>query len=220
MSAHRHHLVRILLAIALTLPMIGCGGILPKKEPLRIIAPQVHVAPDPEWTQVAWQLTVARPSANDMLDSRRMAVSPVPGQIQVYKGVSWSDSMPDIVQMAVVEAFEDSGKILAVGRQSSGLRTDYTLQMEMRDYQAVYHDPASPPEVTLTINAKLIDAISGRAVASRNFHQAVAASATSPTAVAQAFDNALSALVHDMVGWTLYSGQQATMKTDATATKH
>ncbi len=209
MSAHSRTVLRTFVAIALTLPLIGCGGILPKKEPNRIIAPQVHVAPDPAWPQVAWQLTIARPTTNDMLDSRRMAVVPAPGQIQVYKGVAWDDTVPDIVQTAIVEAFEDSGKILAVGRQTGGLHADYTLQLDLRDYQAVYHDAGSPPDVTLTINAKLVDSTSTRAVASQTFREVVPASATSAPAVARAFDSALTSMVHDMVGWTLASGQQA-----------
>jgi cholesterol transport system auxiliary component len=208
-----------LALLALTIPLAGCGGILPKSEPLQIIAPQVHVAPDPSWPQVAWHLTVARPTANDMLDSRRMAVSPAPGQIQVYKGVAWGDTVPDIVQTAVVEAFEDSGKILAVGHQTGGLRVDYTLQLDMRDYQAVYRNPAGPPEVTLTIYAKLVEFTSSRAVASHTFREVVPASATSAPAVAQAFDSALASLVHDVVGWTLASGQQSKIKADESAPK-
>ncbi len=220
MSAHSKHARNIFALIVLALPLVGCGGILPKKEPLEIVAPQVHVAPDPAWPQVAWQLTIARPSADDMLDSRRIAVSPAPGHIEVYKGAAWTNTAPDVVQTAVVQAFEDSGKILAVGRQTSGLRTDYSLLLDMRDYQAVYHDAAGPPEVTLTISAKLIDYASSRAIASHTFHQVSLAAGTSVAAVAQAFDTALGALVHDLVGWTLSNGQLARSSADAAASKH
>ena len=209
MSAHRHRIRNTIALIALTLSLAGCGGILPKKEPLQIIAPQVHVDPDPAWPQVAWELTVARPSTNEMLDSRRLVVVPAPGQIEVYKGVSWDETMPDIVQDAVVHAFEDSGKILSVGHQTAGLRTDFMLLIEIRDNQAVYRTPAAPPEVTLVVNAKLVDYANSRAVASRTFREVVPATATAVPAVAQAFDAALGALVHDLVGWTLASGQLA-----------
>jgi cholesterol transport system auxiliary component len=216
MSAHRNLTVA---SIALALALAGCGGLLPKKEPLQITDPQVHVAPDPAWPQVAWQLNVARPTSNDMLDTRHIAVSTTPGLIQTYKGVAWDEPVPDLVQTAVVEAFEDSGKILAVGRQASGLRTDYTLQLDLRDYQAVYRTPAGPPEVELVITAKLIDYASSRAVASRTFRQVTPASATSVPAVTQAFDRALGAVVHDLVGWTLVSGQQAHRAADGGASK-
>jgi cholesterol transport system auxiliary component len=203
MSAHRRSALFVSAFLALMLPLTGCGSVLPKREPLQVIAPQVRVAPDPAWPQVGWQLAIGRPSATDMIDSRRMVVFPSPGLIQVYKGMAWDASVPDIVQTALVEAFEDSGKIAAVGRQSGGLRVDYVLQMDLRDYQAVVHDPKGPPTVTITISARLVDASSSRAVASRTFHEEATAAAASAAAVASAFDSALGAATRDMVGWTL-----------------
>ena len=220
MSAPRHLARNILVSIALVLPLVGCSGILPKEDPLQIMTPQVHVDPDPAWPQVGWQLSVARPTTNEMLDTRRMVVVPATGQIQVYKGVTWDDTVPDIVQATVVHAFEDSGKILAVGHQTAGLRSDFMLQLDLRDDQAVYRTPAGPPEIDVTITAKLIDYSSSRVVASHTFHQSVPASGTAVPAVAQAFDNALGALVHDVVGWTLASGQQAHLAAERAASKH
>jgi cholesterol transport system auxiliary component len=123
--------------------------------------------------------------------------------------VSWDDTVPDIVQAAAVEAFEDSGKIVAVGRQANGLRTDFELQLDLRDYEAVYHDANSPPVITMVLTAKLVDFTESRAVASHTFTENVTASSTAVPAVAQAFDSGLAALVHDVVGWTLETGQQA-----------
>jgi cholesterol transport system auxiliary component len=118
MSAHRLHLRLAIVAAATAFALTACGGILPKKEPMEILQPQVQVAPDAAWPQANWQLSIPRPSANEMLDSRRMVVSPTPGRIEVYKGVAWYDQVPDIIQSATVAAFEDSGRIAAVGRQA------------------------------------------------------------------------------------------------------
>jgi len=220
MSALRHLARNTIAAFVLVLPLAGCGSLLPKSEPQQIITSQAHVDPDPAWPHVAWQLTVARPSTSDILDSRRMAVIPSPGRIEVYKGVSWDDTVPDILQDTVVHAFEDSGKILAVGHQTAGLHTDYLLLLELRDDQAVYRTAAAPPEVSLVVNAKLVDFATSRAVASRTFRETVPASGTAVPAVAQAFDSALGAFVHELVGWTLVSGQQAKVEADKAAAKH
>ena len=223
MSAHRQRIRSTISLIALTITLsvalTGCGAILPKKEPLETISPQVHVDPDPAWPHVTWELTVARPTANEMLDSRRLVVAPSPGRIEVYKGVSWDETMPDIVQDVIVHAFEDSGKILSVGHQAAGLRTDYLLQIEIRDNEAVYRTPSAPPEITLVVDAKLVDYATSRAVASHTFHEVVPARATAVQAVAEGFDAALGALAHDLVGWTLANGQQA-RSAAGTAPKH
>jgi cholesterol transport system auxiliary component len=219
MSAPRHLIRNILAAIVLVLPLVGCGDILPAKETPQVMTTQVHVDPDPAWPQVDWELSVGRPTSDEMLDSRRMVVIPEPGKIEVYQGVMWDDSVPDIVQDAIIHAFEDSGKIVAVGRQTAGLRTDYMLLLELRDDQAVYTTPSAPPEVTLVVNAKLIDYSTSRAVASRTFREVVPASGTAVPVVAQAFDTALSAFVRDLVGWVLTSGQQA-KAAEGAASKH
>jgi cholesterol transport system auxiliary component len=219
MSAPQQRIRNTFAAIVLIVSLVGCGDILPEKETPQVLTPQVHVDPDPAWPHVDWELSVARPTSNGMLDSRRMVVIPVPGEIQVYKGVLWDDSVPDIVQDAIIHAFEDSGKILAVGHQTAGMRTDFMLLLELRDDQAVYTTPSTPPEVNLVVNAKLIDYATSHAVASRTFREVVPASGTAVPAVAQAFDSALSAFVRDLVGWVLTSGQQA-KAAEGAASKH
>ncbi|HEY2345198.1 MAG TPA: ABC-type transport auxiliary lipoprotein family protein [Xanthomonadaceae bacterium] len=219
MSAHRLVSLRLVAALAGTLALCSCSGILPKAEPMEILTPQVRVEPDPAWPQVRWQLSVGRPNANDMLESRRLSVIPTPGRIQFYKDVSWDDTVPEIVQSAIVEAFEDSGKIVAVGRQANGLRNDFSLQLDLRDDEAVYNTPGGPPEVVIVLNAKLVDSAHSRAVSSRTFRATATASTTNVHDVARAFDGALASLVHDLVGWTFANGQQARMEEPAVAPK-
>lgn len=201
-------------ALLLMLCMAGCG-ILPKKENIQVFAPQIKVAPDAAWPVVSWQLTIARPSTSKLLDSSRMVVSPSPDTLQVYQAASWTDSVPDLVQTIVANAFEDSGKITAVGRQATAVRADILLLLDIRHFEAVYADPAlnsragqSPPNAMIEINAKLLDS-NGRVIATRTFSRSAPASATAVPAVAHAFDDALTGLTSELVGWTLNSGQQA-----------
>jgi cholesterol transport system auxiliary component len=215
MSAHLPNLRAALVATCCALALGACSVLFPKNEPMEILAPNVHVAPDPAWPQVKWQLSIGRPNANDLLESNRLAVVPTAGRIQVYQGVSWDDTVPNLVQTAAVEAFEDSGRILAVGRTSAGLHNDFLLQLDLRNDEAVYHTPAGPPEITVVINAKLVDSAHSRAVATRTFRATATASSTEVHAVARAFDSALSTLMHDLVDWTLASGQQAHLADEA-----
>jgi cholesterol transport system auxiliary component len=187
--------------------MTGCG-VLPKKENIQVIVPQVKVAPDAAWPTVSWQLAVARPVASKLLDSNRIAVSPTPGTMQIYHGASWNDAAPDVFEDVVVAAFEDSGRILAVGRQATAVRADYMLAMDMRHFEAVYADPKTPPDALIAINAKLIDS-NGHVVAMHTFRQSVAASGTAVPEVAHAFDTGLGAIAAELVGWTLDAGQRA-----------
>ena len=56
----------------------------------------------------------------------------------------------------LVESFENTGKIVAVGRQAIGLRSDFNLKSELREFQAEYFGGAKIPTVRVRINTKLI----------------------------------------------------------------
>jgi cholesterol transport system auxiliary component len=49
--------------------------------------------------------------------------------------VTWVDTAPRLVQTLLVESFENSRKIIGVGRQSVNLRTDYALIIDLREFQ-------------------------------------------------------------------------------------
>ncbi|MEO5596686.1 MAG: ABC-type transport auxiliary lipoprotein family protein [Lysobacteraceae bacterium] len=196
-------------AALLVLGNLSSCGILPKKEVVQIIVPQVKVAADPSWPSVRWQLSIARPDADRLTDSSRLVVSPTPGTLQVYAGAAWADRAPDLLQSVLVAGFEDSGKIVAVARQANSVHADYTLLLDIREFVAVYANPAAAPEATVELSARLIENSSARVVAARIFRQVEPASGTAVPAVAQAFDGALNKLLPEMIGWTLNSGADA-----------
>ncbi len=196
-----------LLFPALLLPLSACsllaGG---SRDPVTIYAPQVNVAADPGWPQVAWQLAIAKPSAARVVDSPRINVRPTPDELEVYRGVSWSQPATDMVEDAVLRAFEDSGRIAGVARTATGIRADYRLVLDLRRFEADYAGQALPA-ATIELNAKLLHNADQRIVASRTFVQAVPAATTGTAEVARAFEQALSKATFDVVGWTLASGQ-------------
>jgi cholesterol transport system auxiliary component len=192
-------------ALLLACMLAGCSILGGSKTPSTIYAPDPRVQPDPAWPSVTWQLSLVPPTSSRMVDSQRIAVRPTPGEIQVYKGAVWAKTPSEQITDTVLRALEDSGKIPAVARQGSGVAADYKLVMDMRRFEADYAG-AAVPNATIEVNAKLLHAPEQDIVASRTFLQAVPAAGTDVASVAQAFDQALGALGHDMAGWVLASG--------------
>jgi cholesterol transport system auxiliary component len=188
--------------------MAGCSVLGGNKTPTTVYAPRPSVTIDPAWPSVDWQLAISHPEAPRMVDTLRIAVRPTPGELEVYKGASWAKTPSEQLQDTVLQALEDSGRIPAVARQGSGIAADFTLLSEVRRYEADYAGAASP-SATIEVTVKLLQATDQDVVASRTFLQAVPASDASTAAVAQAFDAALGAIAHDIVGWTLTTGQRA-----------
>lgn len=208
-SARRRgtRVMRTLAALALAL-LAGCsllGGNKPGNG-VTIYAPVLDARPDPAWPQVEWQLAIARPSASRLVDSPRIGVRPVPGELQVYRGAVWAQPPTDQVEAAVLRLLEDSGKIAAVGRLTTGLRSDYRLALDLRRYEADYAGGALPSAV-IEINAKLLSNQDQHIVASTTFIQSQAAASTATADVAAAFGQALSQVSTQVAGWTLVNGQ-------------
>lgn len=200
-------LLRPMLCVSL-LALGGCsvltGG---DKKPATIYAPNVRIAPNPSWPQVSWQLSVSKPSAARVIDSPRINVRPTPGELQVYHGAGWAQPATDMLEDSVVRAFEDSGKIAAVARIGTGIRSDYKLAIDLRRFESDYAGQ-SLPSATIELNAKLLHAADQRVVASRTFLVAHPSSGTDTAAVAAAFEQAMTQVTTELVGWTLVTGQQ------------
>lgn len=198
------------LAIVGLLALAGCSILgSEQRDPVTIYAPQPQVASDPSWPTVAWQLSVGKPTAPRVVDSPRIAVRPAPGELQVYKGASWSQPSTDLVEAIVLRALEDSGRIPAVARDGSGIRADYKLVMDLRRFESDYAG-AAVPSATIELTAKLLHASDQRIVASRTFLQVQPSSGTEVAQVTSAFDQALGKLGAEVTGWVLATGEADT----------
>lgn len=204
--------VRLSLLLAALMPLSGCllgGG-----KDVSLYAPQLRVEARPDWPEVAWPLVVARPLCSDALDSDHIAVRPQAQTLQVYAGALWSDPVPDLWQGALVRAFEDSGRIAAVSRQSAGLCGAFALHTDIRQFEAVYADAAAAPTVTLSVQAKLLAQSPTRVVAMRRFEVAVPAAGKDVPVVVAAFGEAMTQLNQQVIAWTLATGQAHARDTD------
>jgi cholesterol transport system auxiliary component len=200
---------RLFLAAALTVLLAGCSLLssVPRNDGgMTIYAPDVRVVADASWPQVDWSLTIATPTAPRMVDSVRIAVRPTPGELQVYRGASWSQSPTLLVSDAVLHALEDSGKIASVARQGSGVRADYRLLLDIRRFEADYAGQTAPDAV-IEINAKLLRTRDQAVVASRTFTQRQPASDKEVPQVVEAFAKSLDASTAQIAGWVLESGR-------------
>ena len=195
----------LLAACASTLFLAGCGDsfslIQPSSSPLALyrLQPEFHALDDAP--RVDWQLVIARPYAMQSLDTERIAL--VRGQtMDYYANAQWTDSVPRLIQSLLVEAFEQSGKIAAVGRETDGAHADYTLASELRDFTAHFDSDNGAPGVVVAMRAKLVTA-RGEVVASLGATHTAQAAQNSVASTVEAFDQALGAVLEQIVGWAL-----------------
>ena len=161
---------------------------------------------DQELPKVVWQLELEVPFANAGLATTRIALLPNRTELEYYARASWTDRAPNMVQSLMVESFENSGRIVGVGRESVPLRADYLLMTDLREFQAEYFH-GGLPKIHVSINAKLVRARDRTIIGSKNFSAKVDAEADRLDAIIGAFDEAAGKVFKRLVEWTLVTGE-------------
>lgn len=194
----------VLLALA------ACENLLPGQGPpprLFQLTPKTTFAA--ELPKVDWQLVLEVPFAPAALDTTRIGLMSSPTRFEYYARANWTDRAPLMVQTLMTESFDNSDSIQAVGRESVGLRSDYLLKTELREFQAeAFHD-GGRHRAHVRINARLVRMPERTIVASQDFEATADAPADSMEAIVAAFDDALGHVLKSLVGWTLRTGEAA-----------
>ncbi len=155
---------------------------------------------------VDWSLIVENPGASRAYDTTKMAVSPASGRIEYFGGGEWASRAPVVVQMAMIRAFEDSGRILAVGNRADIGLSDLALQTDIRrlDLDVAGGNRSARIDVYVRLT-------NGRSkvFAANAFSAAAPARSEAGDDVAAAFDAALKTVIADVVNWTFAEGAGA-----------
>lgn len=204
-----HGLGRLLIVLVASLWFTGCANIISAPTDLGLynLTPEGDFAADVP--VVKWQLIIEEPVPSGGLDSSRIALRPEPTQLDYYADVRWTERAPKMIQTLIAESFENSRRIVAVGGQSVGLRSDFDLKTELRDFQAEYFTGTKTPRARVRLTAKLVSQPRREIVAARVFESIVSADATDIPSIVRAFDRAFRSVVGELVEWTLLSGEQA-----------
>lgn len=211
-DGRRHFLRSVLTLVPATATaglLTACGGFLPGQGPpprLFVLTPKSTFSDD--LPTVDWQLVIEVPAAAASLDTTRISLLRSAMEHEYYARASWTDRAPTLVQTLLVESFENSGKIIAVGRESLGLRADYVLKSELREFQSVYLDPTKPPEAYVRLGVKLVKMPERAIVGSRSFDSRIKAKTDTMEAIVEAFDTALGKVLKLLVGWTLVTADE------------
>ena len=177
----------------------GCN-ILPKvQEPTTLYTLTPKTTYPPGLPTVNWQLVVELPTAAAGIDSARIALSHNPFTLEYYAKAAWTDNAPGMIQSLLVESFERTGKIIAVGPESAGLRPDFILKTDLREFQAIYTGDDPVPTVLVRMSAKLVIMPQRKIVLGITSEKKVKASGSKFEDVLNAFDDAVGHVFREIV---------------------
>lgn len=213
-TSTRRQIIRTGAALSPLLLAGGCGSL---ASAVFSGPPQTYVLTPkstfpPGLPRVDWQLLVEEPVASAGLDTTRIALRRAPTELDYYANVVWSTRAPQMVQTLLVESFENSDRIVSIGREAIGLRADYVLKTELREFQAVYaegytEEGDQPPTVAVRLNTKLVQTPQRVIIAGSNFEHREPVPTNSIGPIIRAFDTALGEVMKELVAWTLREGE-------------
>jgi cholesterol transport system auxiliary component len=157
---------------------------------------------------VKWSLVVDEPSAARQIDTSRIALMNGPFRVEYYADVEWTDTAPAMVQLLLIQSFQNTGRLPVVAPTRQTLATDFLLLSNLRKFQ-VENDAAGTPQATIVLEATLLRMPRRTPVATARFEKATTVDSKSSENVTAAFDASLSDVMRRMVDWTLRQGSAA-----------
>lgn len=164
--------------------------------------------------RISQQLVVEEPTASSAVNTDQVAVQPTPYQFEYLPRARWVDRAPLMLQTLLIESYENSDKVASVGRSAVGLRPDYSIVTDLREFQA--RIPKTEVEgvsleVHVVLNMKIVDNFDDRIIGSKSFDELLLSPSADMSDVVLVFDDALGKAMRKSVEWsvrTIYSHEQ------------
>ncbi|MEX0283072.1 MAG: ABC-type transport auxiliary lipoprotein family protein [Paracoccaceae bacterium] len=200
--------IGILFSVLAALTLSGCAissiGQATKPNDLYALTPKSTFASD--LPRIRSQIVVEEPTATAAVDTDQIAVMPSALQVQYLQRARWVDRAPLIIQALLIESFENTGKVPAVGRSTVGLRADYVIVTDVREFQAIVVKNEAGEEalqIDVRLNVKIIDEFEDQIIASESFEKVRYAASREHLDIATAFDSALGSAMRSAVEWSI-----------------
>jgi cholesterol transport system auxiliary component len=196
--------LRAAAALVAAFAASACQGLIPgaSRDPPRLYELSPKSTFDPTLPRVRSQLVVESPESASGLQTSRIAVKQRPTTLDYYARSEWTDLAPRLVQTKLIESFENSGKIVSVGREGSGLRSDYVLKSELRHFEAQLYE-TEKPLIRVVVNVKLVKMPAREIVANRSFERTEKVAAADIDKLVEGFDEALGGVLKRIVEWSI-----------------
>jgi cholesterol transport system auxiliary component len=164
-------------------------------------------------------LGIARPRTAPALDSAAIAVVR-PGQsFDYYSGARWVEPVPAMLQQLLVQTLASSGTYETVVSVPSRVNVEHLLDVELRRFEAVADGETMAPRVYVQMQVTLVDARRGKRLASAVAAADTTAAANRRDAVIDAFEQATSAALLEVVAHVRESASSATAETSSSASR-
>lgn len=201
----RHRGLDVAVTATLLLALAGCASLF-TKEPRPLFQLSAPSDMPPNLPHTGAQLVVDAPYAPEGLEPRRIAVVRAANAIDYLADGDWADRTPNMVRAVLVEAFENTKAVAAVGPDSLDLRADFEIEGDLRHFEAVYdsqNGAAGAPTAVVALAVKLVKIPERKILAQTMISARQPAAANATPAIVAAMNGAVGSVAKQVVAWTL-----------------
>ena len=195
-------------ALALTLPLVlgGCISLFPKQEPAALYSFGV-TGVAPAQTQPARFTVLTEQLGFDRIASTDRILTVNGNEIAYIKGARWAAPAPQLFASAEMRAFDLVGGPARLVGAGEGGRPDALLKLDVLRFEARYtNGMTAPPTIVVRVHATLVRARDRAVAGERVFEASVPASDNRVGPISQAFDQATTGVLTDLVTWVGSAG--------------
>jgi cholesterol transport system auxiliary component len=143
------------------------------------------------------ELAIAMPTGISLIDSPRIVIR-TKSELAYLKGAEWAGRLPALLQIRLIESFEKSHRLAAVGKAPDpALAAKYTLETDIRRFEM----DVTRNMAMVEIYVRLVGA-GGQILAAQDFVGEAPATHDDGATVSTALDQALGKVLHQIVVWS------------------
>jgi cholesterol transport system auxiliary component len=146
-------------------------------------------------------IVVSEPTTVSTLDSERIVVRAANMELTYLPKAQWSDRLPRLVQIRLIQTFENSGRA-AVGRPGDRVAGTYQLLLDIRAFEI----RETNRDAFVEIAVKLVTASNGAVRNARLFAASNAVGTIDGPGASQSLDQALGRVLADITSWAAAIG--------------
>jgi phospholipid/cholesterol/gamma-HCH transport system substrate-binding protein len=143
------------------------------------------------------QIAIAELTAPSLLDNDKIQLRKTDTETSAIDGGQWSDPVPRLLQLRLMQSFENAGYGGHIGRAAEGLTPDLTVVIDLRGFQI---SSEGEPKATIAFGAKIMDT-DGKIVSSKLIEASAPAKATDAPSATAALNAAFKDAAGQLVLW-------------------
>lgn len=184
-------MIRSIFTVAALVALTACVSVIPEPE---VPEGLYRFGSMTETYPVETVVAVREPEASRLFGGRVIASEDGAGALRLVRGVEWADNATRLMQVAVLDALDDTGEGVAVALET-GARADFELVWRIEDFTL------AGTRARCDLEATLVQATTRKVVAQTNVSSSADAGGSSNAARALALAEAGRACVGQVAGF-------------------